>query len=62
MKPIKAIQPFLDRALGNLEYSKGKEVGVAFIIHNIDLSGQASIYNWVADYESVFLLCGKFSN
>lgn len=62
MKPIKAIQPFIDRVLGNLEYSKGKEVGVACIIYSIDLSGQASIYNWVANYQRVFLHCGNFSN
>lgn len=62
MKPTKAIQPFLDRALGKLEYSKEEEVGLAYMIDSIDLPGQASIYNWVADHESVFELCGQVCN
>jgi len=62
MRPTKTIQPFLDRALGKLEYAKGEEVGVAYMIDSIDLPGQVSIYNWVADHESVYELCGSVCN
>ena len=35
---------------------------MAYMIDSIDLPGQASIYNWVADHESVFELCGQVCN
>jgi len=62
MKPTKEFERILDRAIGKLEYAKGNEVGVAYMIDSIDLPGQASIYNWVADHESVFGLCGGVCN
>lgn len=40
MKPTKEIQLFLDRTLGKLEFSKGKEVGVAYMICSIGLPQQ----------------------
>lgn len=57
MKPTNEIKKLLSRPVGKLEYSKGKETGVAYMIDSIDLPGQASIYNWVADHESVYNLC-----
>ena len=62
MKPTEEIEKILSRAIGKLEYSKGKEVGVAYMIDSIDLPGQAAIYNWVADHESVYELCGRVCN
>jgi hypothetical protein len=62
MKPTEEIEKILSRAIGKLEYTKGKEIGVAYMIDSIDLPGQASIYNWVADHESVYELCGRVCN
>jgi hypothetical protein len=62
MKPTKELERILSRAVGKLEYSKGKEVGVAYMIDSINLPGQISIYNWVADHKSVYELCGSVCN